>query len=96
MEVCYEPAITPPAASIFTRSTQGKMPATITIDRGDCESVDGKKEWSGKSMAQFEDAFSCAICCEVFTDPVKWPCGADAQRARRRARRRVAAARLSG
>ena len=33
------------------------MPATITIDRGDCESVDGKKEWSGKSMAQFEDAF---------------------------------------
>ena len=55
------------------------MPATITIDRGDCESVDGKKEWSGKSMAQFEDAFSCAICCEVYTDPVRWPCADDAQ-----------------
>ena len=30
-------------------------------------------------MAQFEDAFSCAICCEVYTDPVRWPCADDAQ-----------------
>ena len=72
-------AITPLRGLIFTRLTKAKMPATITIDRGDCESVDGKKEWSGKSMAQFEDAFSCAICCEVYTDPVRWPCADDAQ-----------------
>ena len=49
------------------------MPATIT---GECEE---RADWSGKSMETLTEAFSCAICCEVFTDPVKWPCGADAQ-----------------
>ena len=53
VEVYHEPAITPPAARIFTRSTHTKMPATITVDSGDCESVDGKKEKDVSGIGHF-------------------------------------------
>ena len=53
MEVYHEPAINPARGPLFHAINASKMPATITVDSGDCESVDGKKEKDVSGIGHF-------------------------------------------